>query len=50
MIDPYDYLGPNGFYIEAGANNGVAQSNTLELEKRGWSGLLIEPNQFRLAE
>ena len=40
----------DGFYIEAGANDGVAQSNTLGLEKRGWGGLLIEPNQFRFAE
>jgi len=34
----------NGFYIEAGANDGVVQSNTLNLSiKRGWRGLLIEP-------
>lgn len=34
----------NGFYIEAGAYNGVDQSNTLFFEKKlGWSGLLIEP-------
>jgi len=34
----------DGFFIEAGANDGVAQSNTLYLEQvRGWRGLLIEP-------
>jgi FkbM family methyltransferase len=34
----------NGFFIEAGANDGKAQSNTLMLERRrGWKGLLIEP-------
>lgn len=35
----------NGFYIECGANDGVTQSYThnLELEKN-WSGLLIEPS------
>ena len=34
----------NGFFIEAGANNGVQQSNTLYFELyRGWRGLLIEP-------
>lgn len=49
-INPYSYLGQNGFYIEAGANDGIVQSNTLELEKRGWNGLLVEPNQLRLAE
>jgi FkbM family methyltransferase len=34
----------NGFFVEAGANDGIAQSNTLYFEKfRGWRGLLIEP-------
>lgn len=34
----------NGFFIEAGANDGKTQSNTLLFERyRGWSGLLIEP-------
>lgn len=34
-----------GFYIEAGAHNGIRQSNTLFLEKNlGWKGILIEPN------
>lgn len=33
-----------GFFIEAGANDGVTQSNTLFYERfRGWRGLLIEP-------
>jgi FkbM family methyltransferase len=35
----------NGFYIEAGANNGIRQSNTLFLERNlGWKGILVEPN------
>lgn len=34
----------NGFFIEAGANDGVNQSNTLYFEKYlGWKGLLVEP-------
>jgi len=34
----------NGFFIEAGANNGIRQSNTYYLEKiLGWKGLLVEP-------
>lgn len=34
----------NGFFVEAGANDGIAQSNTLRLERKlGWRGLLIEP-------
>lgn len=33
-----------GVFIEAGANDGIKQSNTLYFEKyRGWSGLLVEP-------
>lgn len=34
----------NGTFIEAGANDGLAQSNTYWFEKfRGWRGILIEP-------
>jgi hypothetical protein len=34
-----------GFFIEAGAHNGVEASNTLYLEKKlGWTGILVEPN------
>jgi FkbM family methyltransferase len=33
-----------GTFVEAGANDGVTQNNTLLLERsRGWSGLLVEP-------
>jgi hypothetical protein len=33
-----------GFFIEAGANDGVNQSNTLYFEKNlNWKGILIEP-------
>jgi len=34
----------DGIFIEAGANDGINQSNTWHLERRlGWRGLLIEP-------
>lgn len=34
----------SGFFVEAGANDGVRQSNTYYLSRRrGWRGLLIEP-------
>ena len=40
----------DGFYVEAGANDGLAESNTLLFERhRNWTGLLIEPVP-RLAE
>ena len=33
----------NGVFVEAGANNGITQSNTYYFEKfRGWTGLLVE--------
>ena len=41
----------DGFFIEAGANNGIWQSNTLYLETElGWSGLLVEPNKQKFEE
>jgi FkbM family methyltransferase len=34
-----------GVFVEAGANDGISQSNTLYLERYlGWRGLLIEPH------
>jgi|GEM_PF-296078 len=46
-----DYLSfTGGFFIEAGANDGISQSNTMLFEKyRKWKGILIEPIPF-LAE
>jgi FkbM family methyltransferase len=39
------YIGfRRGTYIEAGANDGLSQSNTFYLERYlGWTGLLVEP-------
>lgn len=42
----FDY----GVFIEAGANDGISQSNTAALSGRGWRGLLVEPNPHKFAE
>ena len=34
----------NGFFVEAGALDGLFMSNTKALEDMGWNGLLIEPS------
>tara|TARA_Y100000310_G_scaffold307692_1_gene350015 strand:- start:46 stop:687 length:642 start_codon:yes stop_codon:yes gene_type:complete len=36
---------PNGIFLEAGATNGISQSNTKMYEDVGWRGLLVEPNK-----
>lgn len=41
----------NGFFIEAGSNDGISMSNTCLLEREyGWTGLLIEPNPIKYKE
>lgn len=40
-----------GVFVEAGANDGLTQSNTVYFERyRGWTGLLIEPLPHVAAE
>ena len=34
----------SGFFVDAGAFDGITYSNTYLLERRGWDGLCIEPN------
>jgi FkbM family methyltransferase len=56
-VDRYSYLAlndldrklrkyidyPGGFFVEAGANDGISQSNTYWFERfRGWRGVLVE--------
>jgi FkbM family methyltransferase len=37
----------NGYFIEAGASDGITSSNTFTLEKEfNWSGILIEPGAY----
>ena len=42
----YEFFGRKreGFFVEIGAFDGVALSNTYFLEALGWSGILVEPN------
>ena len=40
----------NGFFVEAGAYDGIFQSNTKILEDLGWRGLLVEPSYERAIE
>ena len=41
----------NGFFIEAGATDGQTNSNTLFFElERNWTGLLVEPMPYNIAE
>ena len=45
ILDFFSYK-RNGFFIEAGAADGILESNTLLLEKKyGWTGLLVEPGR-----
>lgn len=38
----------NGFFIEAGANDGISQSNTALFEfNHSWTGLLVEPSRIK---
>ena len=36
----------DGFFIECGANDGVTQSYSYELEQKNWKGILVEPSKI----
>lgn len=42
-LEPILGLIRDGFFVESGAADGEINSNTVFYEKRGWSGLLVEP-------
>ena len=39
-----DLLGNEGYFLDLAANDAVDLTNTLALERHGWTGLCIEPN------
>ena len=39
-----DLLGPDGYFIDLAANDALVLTNTLALERKGWTGLCVEPN------
>ena len=49
-ILPYLQDIDNGFFVEAGALDGLFMSNTKILEDLGWKGLLIEPSARAVKE
>jgi len=49
-ILPYLQDIENGFFVEAGALDGLFMSNTKTLEDLGWNGLLIEPSKKAVIE
>jgi FkbM family methyltransferase len=49
MVREFFAGAPRGFFVEVGANEPKARSQTWHLEQAGWTGILIEP-QPELAE
>jgi len=39
-----DLLGSDGYFIDLAANDALDLTNTLALERKGWTGLCVEPN------
>lgn len=37
-------FGNNGFFVEAGAHDGIGDSTTIKLEQAGWNGICVEPS------
>lgn len=49
-ILPYLKHIEKGFFVEAGALDGLFMSNTKILEDLGWEGLLVEPSKYAAAQ
>lgn len=44
LLEKYLGITDDGFYVEVGAFDGISHSNTLGLARRGWLGVVAEPN------
>lgn len=44
LLVPFLNKCSNKVFLEAGANDGIRNSNSLPLENNGWTGILVEPN------
>ncbi len=43
LVWEYFHRRPHGFFVEVGANDPIALSQTYLLEQNGWEGILVEP-------
>jgi FkbM family methyltransferase len=50
ILDYLHHHKDNGFYVDVGANDPRIFSNTYFFYKKGWNGLVIEPNLQKLDE
>ena len=48
ILDYLQHHRENGFYVDVGANDPRIFSNTYYFYKKGWSGLVIDPNSAKL--
>jgi FkbM family methyltransferase len=46
LVWEYFHRKPHGFFIEVGANDPVTGSQTYLLERKGWTGILVEPQPW----
>mmetsp|Transcript_100872 Transcript_100872/g.285906 ORF Transcript_100872/g.285906 Transcript_100872/m.285906 type:complete len:281 (-) Transcript_100872:51-893(-) len=45
IVEPLFANITHGFFVESGATDGESSSNTVYFERKGWTGLLVEPDR-----